>query len=162
MNRNYILGEYNWGMPENWIIRPLKTKDQPVVRELILNGLREHWGDLDPDLNPDLDDLSNSYPDSVFVAESHAEILACGALTPVNQDTWQIVRMSVDIRVRRQGLGRAILTRLIETARLRGSSRLILETTENWWEARRFYESAGFQFSYIKDGDAYYEFRLPN
>ena len=42
-------------------IHELRPDEQDAVRSLILEGLREHWGSVDPALNPDLDDLATTY-----------------------------------------------------------------------------------------------------
>jgi hypothetical protein len=45
-------------------MRDFKPGDQVPVRELVLEGMRERWGDAyDPSVNPDLDDISASYLD---------------------------------------------------------------------------------------------------
>ena len=38
------------------IIIPFQPEDQAACKNLILNGLTEHWGTLDPGKNHDLDD----------------------------------------------------------------------------------------------------------
>ena len=144
-------------MPIKPTIRPLTLTTQPAARELILAGLAEHWGIIDPNLNQDVEDLGSFYPDSIFVIKQDGEVLATGALAPIDQKTWQVVRMSVDKRYRRQGLGTMMLKHLIQTARQRGANRLILETTADWNEARQFYRSAGFKFTHLRADDAYYE-----
>lgn len=138
----------------------LSKAAQPAAQSLILSGLAEHWGKINPDLNPDLENLISFYPESIFVIEQDGEVLATGALTPIDQTTWQVVRMSVDKRYRRQGLGKAMLGHLIQIAQQRGANRLILETTSDWDEARQFYRSAGFKFTHLLNGDAYYELEL--
>jgi hypothetical protein len=44
-----------------YVIRPFHPNDQNAAQQLILDGLREHWGELDPTLNGDLDDIMGSY-----------------------------------------------------------------------------------------------------
>lgn len=39
-------------------IKPFESEDQEAVQSLILAGLAEHWGEIDPTLNPDLNDIS--------------------------------------------------------------------------------------------------------
>ncbi|MCP4415536.1 MAG: hypothetical protein GY805_02870, partial [Chloroflexi bacterium] len=43
------------------VIRPFHPQDQSATKQLILAGLVEHWGELDPSLNPDLNDIARSY-----------------------------------------------------------------------------------------------------
>ena len=91
------------------------------VRALILKGLRDHWGTIDPALNRDLDDLSSAYPDGVtLVACDGNEVVGTGTLRRRDGDTAEIVRMSVAPSHRRTGLGRRLTEALIDTARSGG------------------------------------------
>ncbi len=57
------------GASPSMMIGRFRTNDQGAVRELILDGLEEHWGTLDPLLNSDLEDIEASYAHgSVLVA----------------------------------------------------------------------------------------------
>ncbi len=42
-------------------IKPFESEDQEAVQSLILAGLAEHWGEIDPTLNPDLNDIGAYY-----------------------------------------------------------------------------------------------------
>ena len=44
-------------LPSSITIRPFQSEDQQQVRDLILTGLEEHWGSLDPSKNPDLENI---------------------------------------------------------------------------------------------------------
>jgi putative acetyltransferase len=138
-------------------IEPFRPEDQPAVKALVLAGLVEHWGWLDPYKNPDLEDISSSYAASVFlVARQAGQIIGTGALVTRLGDTGEIVRMSVAASHRRQGIGRSILQNLIDHARKAGLKRIILETTASWSEVIEFYKTAGLELSHSKDGDAYF------
>ena len=51
--------------------------NEDAVRSLILDGLQEHWGSVDPTLNPDLDDLAATYAAGrVLVADRRGPWLA--------------------------------------------------------------------------------------
>ena len=44
------------------MLRDFARRDQRAVRDLILDGLRERWGDgFDPSYNADLEDITSSY-----------------------------------------------------------------------------------------------------
>jgi GNAT superfamily N-acetyltransferase len=127
-------------------IRPFSAKDQDAARQLILAGLEEHWGVLDPTKNPDLDDITASYAHGLFLAGwLDGELCATGALIPEGEGTGRIVRMSVARQRRRQGIGRQMLARLVEAARLAGYRRVVLETTAAWQDAVGFYQGLGFE-----------------
>ena len=106
-----------------------QSMDQLATRELILSGLREHWGELNDQLNQDLDDIQANYAGSVFIVAKLGErIIGTGALSPRSDTIAEIVRMSVTKDMRRQRVGTMILLRLVEEAKLLGFTQIILET----------------------------------
>jgi GNAT superfamily N-acetyltransferase len=144
-------------------ILPFQSEHQSEVMNLILDGLVEHWGTLDPSKNPDLQDIGFSYANAVFlVAWQNNKIIGTGALVPKSNDTAEIVRMSVAKDMRRKGVGRKIFQRLCEQAKLNGYKRLVLETTETWHEVIEFYKQFGFQETHLLDGDVYFALDLIN
>lgn len=135
--------------------------DQVEVKKLILAGLVEHWGFLDPTKNPDLDDIAASYSGATFlVARLGDAIIGTGALLPRQDGTAEIVRMSVAQQHRRGGIGRSILNALIEQARLQGFHTIMLETTATWFEVIEFYLRCGFRITHEHQGDMYFELAL--
>jgi GNAT superfamily N-acetyltransferase len=140
------------------LIRPFRPEDQPACRSLVLAGLEEHWGTLDPTLNPDLDDIAAVFgPGCFLTAWNGTELVGTGGFIPAVTGCVQISRMSVRRELRRQGLGSRILSALLSEARRRGMSRAILETTETWQDVVRFYLAAGFHITHRLDGDVYFE-----
>ena len=138
-------------------IMPFQPENQVGVKTLILAGLAEHWGVLDPSLNPDLNDIRSSYKDAIFlVAWQQARIIGTGALVPRSIQTAEIVRMSVAADMRRQGIASQILQKLCQQARTAGFERLVLETTETWDDAIGFYQHFGFRVTHYLDGDVYF------
>jgi putative acetyltransferase len=128
-------------------IRLFVLSDQPAARALILAGLREHWGWLDPSLNPDLNDIAASYlaPGHVFfVAESGQALVGTGALI-IDGDNGQIVRVAVRPRWRRRGIGQALVIALLDAAHTRGLVRVWMETNDDWTDAIGLYRRCGFQ-----------------
>jgi hypothetical protein len=61
------------------VIRDLAPRDQKPVRDLVLEGMRERWGDAyDPSANSDLGDIAANYVDrgaEVVVIEIGGEIV---------------------------------------------------------------------------------------
>ena len=126
-------------------MRPFEARDQAAARALILQGLGEHFGQIDETLNPDLNDIATSYATGVFlVACDGDEIVGSGALTPREDAVAILSRMSTAATHRRRGVGRAVLTRLVEAARERGCSRVVLGTNADWADAIAFYVAFGF------------------
>jgi len=142
-------------------LHPFQPADQAEVKALILAGLVEHWGVLDPTKNPDLDNIAASYAGATFLVARHAgRIIGAGALVPRADGTAEVVRMSVAADWRRQGLGCTILHALVEHARQAGFLRVVLETTDTWQEVIAFYLRFGFHITHYQDGDVYFELDL--
>jgi ribosomal protein S18 acetylase RimI-like enzyme len=143
------------------IIKPFQPNDQQAARALILAGLTAHWSRLDPDKNPDLDDIASSYANATFlVAYRGDELVGTGALVPLSPTTAEIKRMSVTAKYQRQGIGRLLLDHLINLARADGYHHIQLETTATWQQAISFYQKAGFVLTHFADGDAYFKLDL--
>ncbi len=148
-------------MAEFITLTPFRREDQQAVRSLILAGMAEHWGAVDESLNPDLNDIAGSYAGAVFlVARQGQRVVGTGALASGLDGTAEVKRMSVAADLRRQGLGKRILTALIEQARARGCRRVILETTSTWTEVIEFYLDYGFRVTHTCEGDTYFIFEL--
>lgn len=142
-------------------IRPFRPDDQPAAKALILAGLAEHWGRLDPTLNPDLDDIAASYADAVFlVAELDGQIVGTGVLVAETAVVGRIVRMSVARAQRRRGIARQLLAALIAAAQAKQYTQLVLETTATWDDAIGFYRAAGFSSLGVWEGDHHFVLKL--
>jgi GNAT superfamily N-acetyltransferase len=130
-----------------------RPEDQIAVRTLILDGLEEHWGSLDPGLNPDLDDIGATYGDgTILVARREDRIVGVGIVVPAGSDEGEVKRMSVAREHRRTGVASAVLGGLVAVAQHQGWCALILETTATWTDAVGFYESFGFVFTHDEVG----------
>lgn len=146
----------------NLSIRRFQPEDQSEARTLILDGLKEHWGTIDLQRNPDLDDIACTYAGGIFrVATVAGRIVATGAMRPRGGGTAEIVRMSVTRDLRRRGIGSAILRRLLDDAKATGFKKIILETTSTWDEAITFYQKHGFRVTHTREGDTYFAIDLP-
>jgi GNAT superfamily N-acetyltransferase len=142
-------------------LHDFQPADQPAARQLILAGLAEHWGSLDPTKNPDLEDIAATYSQAVFlVARCQDQIIATGALVPRPDNVGEVVRMSVARHWRRHGIGRMILQALVERARQLRYQRIILETTAAWQDVIAFYLRFGFRITHYQDDDVYFELQI--
>lgn len=146
-------------------IRDFVAQDQVPVQALILNGLREHWGAIDPRFNPDLDDIARSYAHGrTLVATRNGELVGTGSVVPHDPGVAQVVRMSVLREERGGGIGRQILTELVETARAWECKRVVLETASHWSKVVAFYLRCGFTITHERDGefcsDTWFDLRL--
>jgi GNAT superfamily N-acetyltransferase len=143
------------------LIQPFQPEDQAEAKALILEGLGERWGSIDPERNPDLNDIGSAYAGAVFLVGClGGRIVATGALVP-RGGVAEIVRMSVARDLRRQGIGSALLRRLLEEARAAGLQKIILETTSTWADAIAFYKRHGFRPTHVRGGDTYFALDLP-
>jgi ribosomal protein S18 acetylase RimI-like enzyme len=144
-------------------IRPFAPRDQVAARQLILNGLGEHFGWIDETRNPDLDDIAANYiqrGNAFIVAEIGGAIVGTGGLIAVDAHTARIVRMSVSRAHRRNGIGRALVAHLLGSARQRGCARVIVATEHNWDAAINLYTRCGFA-EYARDEvDIYFALSL--
>lgn len=138
-------------------IRNFETRDQEAAKSLILAGLVEHWGWLDPDKNPDLNDIAASYACGTFLTAWEGEdLVGTGALIPEGDQTARIVRMSVASRARRRGVASTVLKSLIEKAKATGCRQIVLETNTTWENAIEFYRHHGFILDHEADGESHF------
>ena len=80
---------------------------------------------------------------STVVLSEYHQPLGLGMLGMRDDQTW-ITRLGVTPRVRQGGIGRAIMTMLIENARRSGANVVMLEVIKNNIPAQRLFESLGF------------------
>ena len=80
----------------------------------------------------------------------------CVALQPLSEDAGEVKRMYVRPSGRGEGLGAALLDRLIEEARALDATTLRLDTCRFMTDAQRLYRSRGFQ-----ERDPYPESEIP-
>lgn len=128
----------------------LNASNHDAVRALIMSGLAEHWGEVDPSLNPDLDDMLHTYRDGATVVIRRGDlVVGTGTVTP-RDGLAEIVRMSVAVSDRRTGLGRAIVDELVSIASDWPVEAVILETTSAWTDVVAFYRSCGFSVTHTE------------
>ncbi len=138
-------------------IRPFEASHQQAARDLILAGLVEHWGFLNPSANPDLDDIARNYRGADFLlAWAGDALVGVGALIHEGEGVARIVRMSVAKLARRQGVGSCLLAALLAAARVHGYRQVVLETTSTWTDAISFYRRHGFRVLGAQDGDTHF------
>jgi GNAT superfamily N-acetyltransferase len=134
-------------MESELCIRSFEVGDQEQARWLILEGLGEHFGYIDETLNPDLDDILHTYlrAGHVFVvAYKGRELVGTGALLSHGAGISELVRISTRKDYRRRGIGQAIVTYLVNVARLRGDRRIIVKTNASWHDAIHLYKRLDF------------------
>ena len=83
----------------------------------------------------------------LFLATVNGEPAGVGALKPVTTELGEVKRMFVRSAYRGTGLGRRIMTRLVDEARELGYRSLRLETMPFMAEAQSLYRSIGFAYA---------------
>lgn len=137
-------------------IRPFRPSDQEVVKKLILEGLGEHFGRINPDLNPDLNDINKTYIQAghnFVVAEIGGEIVGTAVLITEAPNAGRIVRVTVSPKQRRSGIGRQLVQHLLSKAAEKKFSQIVVETNHDWYDAIRLYERCGF-LEYDRDEES--------
>ena len=138
-------------------VRHFVESDQPQVKKLILAGLKERWGILDDNANPDIDDIAASYGAENFIVVFRDDQLGgTGGLAAETGSVVRVVRMWIAKDLRRAGIGTMILARLLELSSQRGCSKVLLETTATWTDAIAFYQKHGFKIDGYRDGDVHF------
>lgn len=120
---------------------------KPDVRALLERHLRFALGQTPPEHSFALDVDGLLDPAITFFSlRVDGRLLGIGALKRLSPRHAEIKSMHTDQAARGHGVGRAILTHLLDTARSRGLSRVSLETgtTAAFAAARALYERAGF------------------
>ncbi len=129
------------------MIRQFEPKDQEEARTVVLEGLREHFGVLDPSLNSDLEDIEASFiakGDDFYVAENDGRIVGTAGLL-FGEGRARIVRMSVAQSRRKRRIATALLEQCIESAAQRGFREIWAYTQPEWPDAVSFYSGSGFE-----------------
>lgn len=83
--------------------------------------------------------------EKVFLMYDGKEIIASGALKPVNEDIAELARMYTNEPYRGQGLAKEIIKQIIKYAKTRNYKKIILDTWKDSTSARKLYSSLGFQ-----------------
>lgn len=131
-------------------IRLYRDADQAAVVALNRYGLQAAGVPEDADVYAgDLDDISTTYltgKSVMLVGEHDGQVIAMGALRPVqgDSDSCEILRMRVDPNHQGSGYGRAMLEALEAHAHALGYRRATLLTGANQHPAIDLYQSAGY------------------
>lgn len=102
---------------------------------------------------------AKSFRNEFLVAELDGKIIACAGAV-IHSDTAEIQTLSVDPNFHGRGIGKIMLTKLIEAVKNRGATFVILEVRPSNTTAIKLYDSFGFQIvdrikNFYDDEDAW-------
>ncbi|MBW4612877.1 MAG: GNAT family N-acetyltransferase [Desmonostoc vinosum HA7617-LM4] len=90
----------------------------------------------------------------LLLGEYDAQIAGCACLRKINQDVGEIKRMYVRPGFQRKGIGRSLLTAIINQAVQIGYFKICLDTAPYAKEAQMLYRSVGFRDIKSYDGNS--------
>ena len=137
-------------MNENLTTRPATNNDRLQIEELVFGILKTFGLELDlVGTDKDLSNIEANYfaRGGIFevVENNEGQIVGTIGLYPLDQTTIELRKMYFDPSIRGRGLGKQLLTKMIEKARKMGYLRIYLETASVLKQAIHLYEGAGFQ-----------------
>lgn len=136
----------------NWTIRDFQSSDAPAFAALNRRWIDEMFAMEEKD-ERQLDQPQATVIDPggyIAIADTNGWVVGTGAIIPPTHapddgETWmEVIKMATDPSAQGQGIGSAILDRLIETAGARGATRVWLETNDKLQAATALYQRKGF------------------
>lgn len=136
----------------DWTLREFAPSDAPAFAALNRRWIDEMFGMEEMDRHQlDQPELSILNPGGyIAVADASGWVVGTGAILPAalapdDGRTWmEIVKMATDPSAQGNGIGAAVLDRLIEVAAERGATSVWLETNDKLQAATALYERKGF------------------
>lgn len=136
----------------DWTIRDFTPRDAPAFAALNRRWIEEMFGLEEKDIrhlqHPQVSILDpGGY---IAIADANGWVVGTGAIIPAafapdDGNRWmEIIKMATDPSAQGQGIGAAVLERLIEYAREKGANRVWLETNSKLEAATALYERNGF------------------
>jgi putative acetyltransferase len=137
-----------------WIVRPIRAADDPAIAAIIRAVMMEH-GASGPGFaihDAEVDHMSSSYATErarYYVVEHGGRVFGGAGFaqlagTSGAQGTCELRKMYFVPEARGLGLGKALLSLLLDEMRSAGYRRCYLETTDRMQAAQRLYRAAGF------------------
>jgi putative acetyltransferase len=137
-------------LPLGFELRDAVDADAAAVRSVVFAVLGEYGLSPDPaGADQDLFALSEHYAANggwfAVLTEPSGVVVGTAGLKLLREGVFELRKMYLLAAHRGRGLGRFLLTRSLDEARLRGASKVVLETATVLREAVRLYESFGFR-----------------
>ncbi|GGG65437.1 GNAT family N-acetyltransferase [Edaphobacter dinghuensis] len=138
----------NASMPAGTIqMRPFKLSDAAAFRALNEAWIDKYFGLEEPDRELLGNPIGHIIEPGgfIYMACIDGRAVGCCALIPEEAGVYQVAKMAVDEQHRGRGIGRKLLTHVIEHARAAGATLLTLESSNKLTSAVHLYESLGFR-----------------
>ena len=139
------------------IIQAQEHVHAPRIRELFWEYLQwanarinEEFGvnlDIATMLERDMDELAKFLPPSgrLLLGRCNGQVAAIACMRKLGKDIGEIKRMYVRSAIRRRGVGRALVRRLLDDAHAIGYQRIRLDSARFMKQAHALYRSFGFR-----------------
>ncbi|OFX59699.1 MAG: GNAT family N-acetyltransferase [Bacteroidetes bacterium GWB2_41_8] len=143
-------------------IRPIQPADNADLALIVRNTLAE-FGAANPGtvyFDPTTDALFELFQTknaAYFIAEKDGKILGGGGIYPTEglpPDTCELVKMYLLPEARGIGLGRTLIEKCLETAKINGFRQVYLETLDELHLALKIYAKFGFEYLSAPLGDS--------
>ena len=129
------------------LFREYQSGDAAVFRFLNEQWIAKYFGLEEKDVevlsDPDAHILQPG--GHIYFANQDDEAVGCCALIVNGPRSYEVAKMAVREDLRNQGIGKALLLHVIDTARMLGAKILTLETNSSLANAVHVYESLGFR-----------------
>lgn len=128
-------------------ITSVSRETESIARDIVIEGLKERFGNYDYSKNPDIYDIYENYIEkgaAFLVGLLDNSIICTGALIKENETTGRIVRMSVDKKHRSMGFAEKMIEELEKAARKKGYGSIAIETNHDWYSAIKLYKRCGY------------------
>lgn len=138
---------------DNWVIRPFRPADAPAFAALNKRWIEELF-ELEDSDRRQLENPRTAILDKggfIAIADANGWVVGTGAILPAARPpddgkTWyEVIKMTTDLAAQRQGIGSAIMLRLLEFARECGAEAVWLETNAKLEAATALYQRHGFR-----------------
>lgn len=136
----------------DWHIRDFTARDAPAFAALNRRWIEEMFGMAEKDTRQ-LQHPQNSILDPggyIAIADANGWVVGTGAIIPAafapdDGKCWmEIIKMATEPSAQGQGIGAAVLDRLLQFARQNGADRVWLETNSKLEAASALYQRNGF------------------
>ncbi|KGP70845.1 GNAT family N-acetyltransferase [Pontibacillus yanchengensis] len=129
-------------------IFPITKATQYVAKQIILQGMYEHFGYIDETLNPDLHEPLTFYDgidNFLYIMKYNGLMICTGGLQREGLYSGRVVRLSVLQSFRGNGFANQMMHYIEKKARSEHMSYIRVETNKEWTGAISLYHSLGYK-----------------